>query len=247
MAAKISNFSEQMAVGRIHARSRAFARSLDFAREGTAALISASPRCYVSLSFGKQSLCVAHMAMEIKPDIPMFFLASTETWLMYDYRKVVDSFVERFVPNLTIVQTDRLAEADDWKGARDLGDHDLQRMCPREDWDGWLWGLAEDESRARRITIRQGIKQGNAHPSIFRYADGKLRGCPIMRWGIDDLAAYIQAHDLPMLNIYRLYGLTQRTTARITKKMVNYDGLALLKATSGGDASRLLMDHEEIH
>lgn len=239
MSAEISNFSEQMLIGRVHAKSRAHAEAVAFALDGIRAMLCEAPRCYVSLSFGKQSLCLAHLAMRVQPDIPMYFLASSETWSLYDYERVVHEFVSQHKPNLTIVQTERLAEAESWKEARDLGDQDLQRMCPREEWDGWLWGLTTEESRQRQITLAQGVKQRNAHPSIFRYSDGKLRGCPIMRWGIEDLAAYIATHDIPLLNIYQRYGLTQRTTARITKKMARNSAMALARQTSGPALSRI--------
>lgn len=232
MSAEISNFSEQLLLGKVHARTNAHARAVEFARDGIRALLSIAPRCYVSISFGKQSLVVAHLAQQLRPDIPMFFLASSETWALHNYAEVIEQYCARFKPNLTIVQTDRLAEAASWKEARDLGDQDLQRMCPREDWDGWLWGLAMDESRQRRITLAQGVKQRNAHPSIYRYADGKYRGCPIMRWGIEDLAAYIATHDLPLLDVYKRFGLTQRTTARLTKKAVRNGAVALARFVS---------------
>ena len=246
MAAEISNFDEQMMIGRLHAKSSAHQRAVMYAIDGINALMRDAPRCYVSLSFGKQSIVLAHLAQSIAPNIPMFFLASTETWSLYDYSAVVAEYQARFRPNLTIVQTDRLADADDWKSARDSGDHDLQHMCPREPWDGWLWGLAMDESPQRRMTLAQGVKQRNSHPTIFRYADGKLRGCPIMRWGIPDLAAYLVTHDLPLLNVYKKYGLTQRTTARITKKMARNSAMALARFSSGPALSSITNRFPEI-
>lgn len=233
MTADVTNFDEQMLRGRLHARTAGHRRAVDYALAGIEAMLQAAPRCYVSLSFGKQSICLAHLAQRIQPDIPMYFLASSETWALYDYADVVHAYQRAHAPKLTIVQTDRLAQASTWKGARDLGDQDLQRMCPRDQWDGWLWGLALDESRPRRITLAQGVKQRNAHPTIYRYADGKLRGCPIMRWGINDLAAYIGAHDLPLLGVYKRYGLTQRTTARITKLAARNGAMALARFSSG--------------
>jgi len=232
MPAEISNYSEQMAIGKLHGKSPRHRRAVDYALEGIRALLDIAPRCYVSLSFGKQSIIVAHMAQRIRPDIPMYFLASSETWDLHDYERVVDEYCSRFRPRLTIVQTDRMAGAASWKESRDAGDQDLQQMCPRDEWDGWLWGLAMDESRPRRITLAQGVKQRNAHPTIYRYKDGKYRGCPIMRWGIDDLAAYIVHHDLPLLSIYTKYGLTQRTTARLTKTAAREGAMALARFTA---------------
>lgn len=228
----ISNFAEQRAVGRVHAKSARFARQLAFAREGIDRMLEAAPRSYVSLSFGKQSLCVAHMVYSVAPETPMYFLASDETWSLYDYADVIESFLSRWPVRLTIVQTHRWTDGEDWQSVRDAGDQDLQRMVPREAFDGWFWGLAMEESPARKLTLLAANRQDTPHPTIYRYSDGKLRCCPVMRWGIEDLAAYVVTHDLPMLNIYRKFGLTQRTTARVTKKMLRNQGMALARMTN---------------
>ncbi len=232
--AAITDYNEQMALGKVHAHSPLFRSRLRFAQEGIDAMRKLSPKSYVSLSFGKQSLCVAHLVYQVSPDTPMYFLASDETWMLYDYRDVIDLFCARWPVKLTIVQTHRLAGAKSWADSRNAGDQDLQQMCNRADWDGWYWGLGKDESRARRLTTLQAYAQRTPHPSIFRYADGKHRCCPILHWGINDLAAYIATHQIPMLNIYRKFGLTQRTTARVTKKMMQNQGMALCRMTNSG-------------
>lgn len=230
MTAPISNFAEQMQVGKLHARNRSYARALTFAEAGCRAMLDAAPRSYVSLSFGKQSLVVAHMVFNLAPSTPMFFLASDETWHLYDYADVIEAFLSRWPVRLTIVQTRRWADGETWKESRSAGDRDLQTMVNRDEWDGWFWGLSIDESRQRKLTLLSASRHDTPHPAIFRYSDGKLRCCPIMRWTLNDLAAYISTHDLPLLNIYRKYGLTQRTTARVTKKMLRNQGMALARA-----------------
>lgn len=225
-------FDQQMAEGRLHRRSDEYRRRLRFAREAIVAMLDTAPRSYVSISFGKQSTCVAHMVYAIAPKTPMHFLASTETWELYDYRHVIDEFTARWPINLTIHQTDRATAAKNWKAARDAGDRDLQQMCRREEWDGWFWGLAREESPARDRTLMASYSQRTPHPAIFRYADGKLRCCPLMHWTTLDLAAYIGEHEIPVLSIYRRFGLQQRTTARVTKKMLQNQGMALARMTN---------------
>ena len=88
------------------------------------------------------------------------------------------------------------------------------------------------EIRARRMTTLASYSQHTEHPTIFRYQDGKRRCCPVMHWSINDLAAYIATNQIPMLNIYRKFGLTQRTTARVTKKMLYNQGMAICRATN---------------
>lgn len=232
MTAPVSDFSQQMAIGRLHAKSARFARTLHFARAGCEAMLRAAPSCYVSVSFGKQSTCLAHLVHELAPATPMFFLASEETWHLYDYAAVIESFMARWPLALTIVQTRRWGDGERWSEACEAGHRDLQTMVPRADWDGWFWGLATEESPRRKRTLLHAASQGTPHPSIFRYTDGKLRCCPLMHWTVDDLAAYIARHDLPVLNLYRKYGLTQRTTARVTRKMLRNQGMALARHTN---------------
>lgn len=247
MSVEISNFAEQMAIGRIHAKSYAHGKAMAFARSGISAMLNIAPRSYVSLSFGKQSLCVAHMVYVAAPETPMFFLASDETWHLYDYAEVMESFLSRWPIKLTVVQTHRWADGEDWSDARAAGDRDLQTMVDRMQWDGWFWGLSIDESRQRKLTLLGANHQGTPHPSIFRYTDGKLRCCPLMRWSIDDLSAYISTHDLPMLNIYRRYGLTQRTTARVTKKMLRNQGMALARMCNSAGFRRIVDRFPEVN
>lgn len=243
----MNDFERQMAEGRLHAKLPLFRRRLDFALDGIRAMLDAAPRAYVSISFGKQSLVLAHMVRQLAPDMPMHFLASEETWALYDYGPVIESFCSRWPIQLTIHQTTRLSGADTWKDARDAGDRDLQDMCDRAEWDGWYWGLAKEESPQRRMTLLAAYKQGTPHPTIYRYADGKLRCCPLMHWDTRDLAAYIGLHDLPLLNIYRRYGLQQRTTARITKKMLRNQGMALVRMTNSAGFRQLVDRFPEIN
>jgi 3'-phosphoadenosine 5'-phosphosulfate sulfotransferase (PAPS reductase)/FAD synthetase len=240
-------FDAQMAEGRLHRRLPMFAQRLSFAQDGIAAMLVAAPRLYVSISFGKQSLCLAHMVFHVAPETPMHFLASEETWHLYDYAAVIQQFRARWPINLTIHQTARLSGAASWKDARDAGDLDLQSMCPRNYFDGWFWGLACEESPQRKKTLLAGYGQETAHPSIFRYADGKLRCCPLMHWQTIDLAAYIGEHDIPLLSIYRRFGLQKRTTARVTKKMLRNQGMALARMTNSAGFRRIVDQFPEVN
>jgi 3'-phosphoadenosine 5'-phosphosulfate sulfotransferase (PAPS reductase)/FAD synthetase len=240
----MSPFDKQLMAGRIYARTSKRKEKLQFALEGITAMFSAASRVYVSLSFGKQSLCMAHMVFQAAPQIPMYFLASDETWHMYDYQRVIEEFTSRWPIDLHIIQTHRFFDAESWKAGRDAGDKDLQQMCPRDEWDGWFWGLAKDESKGRKYTCS--INNSGIHPTIFKYKDGKLRCTPVQNWTIDDLAAYIGEHNIPMLNIYLKYGLQQRTTARITKKARNFGSYTLLRSVNSKGRRILVDTHSEI-
>lgn len=234
----------ELLTGKIYAKTRERKEKLDFAIAGVHALLNVCQRVYVSLSFGKQSSCLAHMVFKIKPQIPMYFLASDETWHMYNYQEVIDKFCKKWPIDLHIVQTHHFFNTKTWKEGRDEGDQDIQKMCAREDFDGWFWGLAKEESFARKLTCSK--NNTKIHPTIFRYTDNKLRGTPLQDWGIDDLAAYIYEYDIPLLNIYEKYGLKQRTTARITKKCRDFGANTLWRTTNSQGFRTLVDKHREI-
>lgn len=225
---KSATFERQMREGAVYARLEKRRRKLAYAMEGIEALRQLAPRRYLALSWGKQSIVLAHMLYQIEPQIEMHFLASSETWQMHNYAEVIEAFLTRWPINAYIHQTDRWKDADDWKESRDAGDKDLQTMCRRDDWDGWYWGLAKEESRARKLTLLR-TWPGQPHRTLFRYSDDKFRSCPLADWDILDLAAYIGEHDIPLLDLYHRQGLEARTTARLTKKAATWGGLSALQ------------------
>lgn len=229
-----------MAEGRLYAKTRQFQKQLDFAHEGIHAMQEIAPIAYASISFGKQSICLAHMLYQITPDMPMFFLSSWESYIIYNYDEVITEFQQRFPIRLSIVETDHVSQnALTWKETRDIGEKDLQSMCRREDWDGWYWGLVQEESKGRYMTLNWKWK-GQPHPTIFQYTDGKYRCCPLMRWRNLDVAAYVSLHDLPLLDIYQKWGLEMRTTARVTRNMAELGGVAYLRTLPLDRLNKLL-------
>lgn len=216
-------------MGKIYSKNQEFKKKLTFALDGINQMLSIAPNSYLSLSFGKQSICLAHMIFHINPKLPMYFLASEETWQMYNYKEVIDDFCSKWPISLHIIQSNNFYSSSTWKENRDKGDKDLQNMVKADDFSGVFMGLSKEESRARKITLSI---QNSIHPTIFVYKNGKYRCCPIMNWGVREIAAYVSLNNIKLLNIYEMFGLEQRTTARITKKMVNNNGLALLRATN---------------
>lgn len=240
-------FEQQMEQGRLYMQLSERRRKLDFARAGIEAMRQLAPHAYASISFGKQSICLAHMLYQVEPEIPMFFLASWESFAMYDYEHVIAEFTSRWPINLTIVQADNVTGNDGmtWKQTRDLGQNDLQSMCQRADWDGWYWGLSKEESQGRRRTLSVRW-DGQPHLSIFRYKDGKYRCCPLMNWSILDIAAYMQEHGIPLLDVYQRFGLEIRTTARITRNAAELGGVAYLKQLGTERLNRLAARFPEL-
>lgn len=238
-------YEKQILEGKIYSKLPRRNDKLKFAIQGIKRMLEIAPHSYVSLSWGKQSICIADMIYKLKKDIPMFFLASEESWKMYNFNEVINNFKSKH-PELKYecIQTKRFNNANSWKESRDSGDRDLQNMCDRTEWDGWFWGLAKDESKARRITLS--IQKNNIHPTIFRYTDGKYRCCPIMNWCINDIAAYIHENGIEVLNVYKKFGLQRRTTARLTKKARDSGAMFYINCINKIGYRDLSEIHEEV-
>jgi 3'-phosphoadenosine 5'-phosphosulfate sulfotransferase (PAPS reductase)/FAD synthetase len=247
-----SQLQQQLWRGLLYSKKQAYGQRLQFARDGVSKMLELCDRTYLSVSFGKQSIILAHMVYQMDPDIPMYFLASSESYLLHDFVDVIDAFMSRFPIQLTIVQTNNAAIdiTDDitklqqlqpgikwdirqpgdpgwnWEKSRAAGHDDLQTMVSRDAYDGWFWGLAKEESYGRRMTLSYRW-HGQPHPTIFRYVDEKYRCCPLMEWGIWDIAAYVATHNFPLLDTYRQSGLESRTTARITGRSAEEGAMSL--------------------
>jgi 3'-phosphoadenosine 5'-phosphosulfate sulfotransferase (PAPS reductase)/FAD synthetase len=236
-----NKLQNELTIGRIFRKSIKYKKDISFANNGINIMLNICKSPSLSLSFGKQSICLAHLVYSVKQNIPMYFLASSETWWLDTYTESLKSFI-KICPNinLTIVQTNRLAiDMDDiiaeikslgvkllkrgwnttrkktWDEARKSGSNDIQSLLDQDDFDGWFWGLSTDESFNRKRTLLKQIKT-SIHPSMFQYTNGKYRCCPLMYWGEETLAGYIDKFDLPLLSAYKIGGLKERTTARIT-------------------------------
>jgi len=249
----MTQFEMDLALGEIHLRSSAFARHVESAKQSIERMLSICNRTYISLSFGKQSICMTHLISSMNKNIPAFFLASSETWQLYNFVEVIAGLLAKIDMDITIVQTnrhginlkpaiDQMSEmcpslkwefsgeesGIDWRDANSRGHRDLQDMCNRKDWDGWFWGFSSDESVKRRITLAKTIE----HRNIFRYSDGKFRCCPLRDWRCLDIAAYIVQNNLKMLDVYERHGLRIRTTARVTGNMAELGGICKTNISS---------------
>jgi len=225
-------FEQEMESGRLYARLHQCQYRRDFALAGISAMMELAPHSYASISFGKQSICLAHMLYQIVPELPMYFLASWESWIIHNYDEVIAEFLDMWPIDLHIIQTDNVSNNSlSWKETRDIGQFDLQNMCKREEWDGWYWGLSKEESVGRLRTLSKKWP-GQPHLTIFKYTDDKYRCCPLMEWEIMDIAAYLGDYHIPVLDAYKIGGLEMRTTARVTRNMAEMGGIAHLRYMS---------------
>lgn len=177
---------------------------------------------------------MAHLVTEIRPDIPLRFLSWGETRILHD----VDGVINWFRGRGSIVEeinTDRVF-AEGWQGAswqeqRDAQKHDREKIA-EGGFDLVFLGLRAEESRVRAISLRRD-RSPDLPLHCYRYRgghrDGTIRCCPLARWTTEDVGAYLASYEIPLLEDYHHRGVEARTTARITERVINYNGLTHMK------------------
>jgi len=166
---------------------------------------------YLSVSFGKDSLVLYDIAKKVFPNIHCYFLKSEETYLMYDYERVIQYYLAQGM-NLTIIETNRLSENDfDWEKARKAGNKDFDLMP--KNYEAYLLGLRKEESKTRFYSLTR--KHNKIFEGIHKLNNGKIRCCPLLEWKHEEILLYLNMNKLPYLSVY-INNSSARTTARLT-------------------------------
>lgn len=206
-------------------------------------MLRLSQHPYIALSFGKDSLAMMDLVYGVKPGVKCLFLKSEESFLMYDYERLISWYTEHLGLNLHIVDTHRLSEyAFDWERARKAGNRDFYLDDFFEGWDGVFMGLRIEESKRRRQTLT--AKRNNeVGRFIMRYAGGRRKGmvrcCPMACWKASEILFYLKACNLPMLDVYQ-EGEHIRTTARITGDAQRQNALFWIKKSKPENWNRIV-------
>lgn len=196
-----------------HAASRLHRRRIDDARR----IIKRALRLgslWVSVSGGKDSVALLHLARDVHPDVPAWHIdsgaESPDALRTLDRLRALGHRIETCHPQTSIVEMARLVGAmgytgpaalpgrwhwspGDWK--RMLITEPAQRISAQGNHVGHMDGVRADESRGRAMVHAR-------HGPIHRCADGMYTIRPIASWtGLDSLA-YAASHDLPIGDVY---------------------------------------------
>lgn len=162
---------------------------------------------YVSLSGGKDSTVVLHMALQHFPGTPVCFFKSDLEFpenLAY-----LDALAQEWNFDLQIIPTRSLLDitvSEGWfnhyRDDRDTGE-DLQNVKIAEPsikarrlfGDVFFWGLRADESRGRGALLRP-------NKGVTVYSDGRIGVSPVWNWSAMDIAAYCVANNIPQNPLY---------------------------------------------
>lgn len=174
-----------------HARLRRFAAQVERSKAEIRAF--AAERCWVGVSWGKDSVCVAHLAYTVDPSIPLCWVR-TPIWETPETFTVRDAFLaahpganyrefeDHELPIRRSARTGRayavVNDAETWPPERVFG--------PR-----YIGGIRASESKTREIRVNSGLTS--------------LNTCaPIGRWSDQDVFSYLALHGLPIHPAYAM-------------------------------------------
>lgn len=192
-------FEDQLREGKMLAMLPAYKKKVDKARADIVHMLNLCQAPYVSLSWGKHSICLMHMVYSIAPDVPGLFFREPETHLIADFDNVIKLFCAKWNIKYFDVMLNKPSHqlaADEWE--------------KQNNKDGVFIGFVRHESKARKFTL----SKADEH-NIFIYKNGFRRSCPLRFWSDMDIAAYVAHHEIPMLSLYRKFGFGIRTSAGI--------------------------------
>jgi phosphoadenosine phosphosulfate reductase len=188
-------------LGRMLARGKKPARALQAIRD-----FVATTRAYVSVSWGKDSTVVAHLAWLLRHeiDLPLVWVKGS-WWFNPDCERVRDAFLQQH-PGLRyeeiVVEYDYTREL---TAASSLYFRHGLAEAVRRHGPGHITGVRAQESRVRRI-------------SMCKFGENSASGSmPLGWWTTKDVFAYLEAHDLPVHPIYAMTmgGLFDREHLRV--------------------------------
>jgi len=186
---------EQLLEGKLYSKTPYWGNTLAKAKSDVRAMLARTESPYLALSWGKQSIVMAHLVFSIEQKILCVHWTGPDAELIANFQKTSETFLSRWPLNyLELQRSEKLRDA-------------IEEYKKRTHPDGVFIGLSAFESRARRITTR--IADGN---NIYRYSDGMLRCCPLAKWKLLELATYIAEYEIPLLNTYERFGLDVRTS-----------------------------------
>lgn len=234
----------------LHSRSLRHRKKVAEAEEVTLGGLTHMKNPYVAFSCGKDSTVLAHLVLQQR-DVPLRFLSSGETRILHNVDDVMDWFRARGATieeiNIDRVFSEEWQDAS-WTEQRKAGNKDMD-LLNKGDWDGLFMGLRAEESPPRKLSL-YGHKSEDLPQFCYRYQTGRRRNfvrcCPLARWTTEDVAAYIVAHDLPLLRHYHNRGVEARTTARLTGDAVRRYALADIKRDNPDGWRRLVKRFPEL-
>lgn len=192
-------YEQQLAQGKLLAMMPDHKRKVQKALADIQQMLGVCDAPYVSLSWGKQSICLMHLVYQVDQTIPGVFWREPETHIITDFDNVIEQFIERWAILYFDVMLDEPSHhqaAAKWEAMNNK--------------NGVFMGFVRHESKSRRFTTAKADRH-----NIYRRKNGFYRSTPLRYWSDMDISAYAALHDIPMLNLYHKFGFMARTSAGV--------------------------------
>lgn len=206
----MQTLNHQLAEGRLFANLPAFGKVVQTAEQRVRKMLARHSKVYVSNSWGKQSVVLAHLVFSVDPQAVNVHFTGVDAALIADFAAVRDLFLARWPapyeePERGLSLREAIVQHNAASGA-----------------DGYFVGLVAYESKGRKATVAASGSDQYFHPQ-----SGLPRCTPIGDWSELMLAAYIAKHELPLLSTYKKYSLFARTSTgckpgSYTERAVDY-------------------------
>ena len=186
----------------VWAKTGAFKRKVDASRS-IMRDASKSGKVLASVSWGKDSICLAHLALDTLGDIPLFHMVS-RTALPGD-EDVIEYFTSRAVvhvlpPSRTLADSFAILHKWGLSHERDRTIHrkliQQQKGSPARSWalqHGFtvnMLGFRIKEGGPRAVSLK-------SRGHTYKHSDGVTMCCPLAYWTARDVWAYIASRGLP--------------------------------------------------
>ena len=245
-----------------HASLPAFRRKIQASRTIIQTGLDKMNSPYISMSFGKDSLVMTHLLLQMIPDAPVLYVNCGEFDEWPDTPRVRDEFLKRFAINFyelrgpSIIEYYRQAgyiyhqDAEETKRARSIQrryGQSLEKVIIKKarqlNCDGGFIGMRSSESsnRARLFNWR-----GNLY---FAKERRLWTCCPMEKWTGRDIWAYIVKNDLPYNVLYDLHPAGReiaRNGAMVGTRSPFRDRMSFLKQIYPDWWNRLVREFPEI-
>lgn len=180
-------------------RDPRLARRADDARRGIEGFAAAGP-CYCGVSWGKDSVVVAHLLATCDAvDVPLVWMR-TEGWENPDCYPVRDAFLQAY-PHMADRYHEIITDASQPRWWETTGEG-LPTVA-----DALPSGLAEAQARwgVRYVSGIRAAESRIRRMSIGRHGATTRNTCkPIATWDTSDVFAHLAAHDLPTHPAYAM-------------------------------------------
>jgi len=175
---------------RILADSPALTRQIDAATAIIRRFFQTDPRGYIGVSWGKDSVVMADMAMRVNPHLPLVWIRE-RPHANPDNERVRDEFIKRW-PCAQYHEIDVLLVADEisWHASGTLEGGFAQAVAMFG--DRHVSGVRAEESGVRKLTM---MRNGTDTTRTAR---------PIGWWTSADVFAYLHRYDLPVHPAYAM-------------------------------------------